>query len=264
MRFSPEESAAFLGKASPSPLNPSTISFIDERLEGWIAGLRLATLSLNSGSDAERELMELSGSHLEIADYLMDEVLAYQTPAVLRFLLATSILDRFCAALCESILDGDREFHPGDIAGTIQWLDRNNLFVVPLDNNRQWYRYHHLFQDLLQRRLVAEVSPEEVAELHRRAAVWFAGQGLVDEALRHALAINDLNLAAQLMVAGLCDALNLDDRSTLDRWLSLLPDEFIRASPVALDDQGPCVSVLLASSPPCGSCWIRSRRCWRR
>ena len=103
--------------------------------------------------------------------------------------------------------------------------------MIPLDNERQWYRYHHLFQELLQRRLLAEMGPAQVTELHRRAAAWFAGQGLIDEALRHALAINDLDLAAQLMVAGLCDVLNREDRATLDRWLRLLPDEFIQRHP---------------------------------
>jgi LuxR family maltose regulon positive regulatory protein len=110
-------------------------------------------------------------------------------------------------------------------------LENNNLFVIPLDNERQWYRYHHLFQELLQRRLVAEVGPARVTELHRRAAAWFEGQGLIDEALRHALAIHDLDLAAQLMTAGLCDVLNREDRATLDRWLRLLPDEFIQRHP---------------------------------
>jgi len=113
----------------------------------------------------------------------------------------------------------------------IQWLENNNLFVIPLDSERQWYRYHHLFQELLQRRLLAEMGPARVTELHRRAAAWFAGQGLIDEALRHALAINDLDLAAQLMVAELRDVLNREDRATLDRWLRLLPDEFIQRHP---------------------------------
>jgi LuxR family maltose regulon positive regulatory protein len=103
--------------------------------------------------------------------------------------------------------------------------------VIPLDNDRQWYRYHHLFQELLQRRLLAEVGPERVIELHRRAAAWFEGQGLIDEALRHALAANDFDLAARLMQAGLCDALNREDRATLDRWLRLLPEEFIQRRP---------------------------------
>ena len=119
---------------------------------------------------------------------------------------------------------------PG-VHACIQWLESHNLFVIPLDNDRQWYRYHHLFQELLQRRLLAEVGPERVTELHRRAAAWFAGQGLIDEALRHALAANDLDLAARLMEAGLCDVLNREDRPTLDRWLRLLPEDFVLRRP---------------------------------
>ena len=216
-----------------APLSPSAIALLDQRLEGWIAGLRLVTLSLGRSANAESELADLSGTHVEIADYLVDEVMACQTPAILRFLLATSILDRFCAALCECVLGSGAgsDDPPCDAQACIRWLESNNLFVIPLDNERQWYRYHHLFQELLQRRLLAEVGPAQVTELHRRAAAWFAGQGLIDEALRHALAINDLDLAAQLMVAGLCDVLNREDRATLDRWLRLLPEDFIQRRP---------------------------------
>ena len=113
----------------------------------------------------------------------------------------------------------------------IQWLERTNLFIVPLDNNREWYRYHHLFQTLLQRRALAEVGAEQVTELHRAASAWFAEQGLIEEALHHALAIKDLDLAARLMAGGFCAVLNREDRSTLERWLRLLPEDFIKRSP---------------------------------
>ena len=233
LRFTPEEAAAFLDKALPAPLSQSAVALLDQRLEGWIAGLRLVTLSLRAGADAETELAGLSGTNVEIADYLVDEVMSCQTPAILRFLLVTSILDRFCAALCECVLGSvaGSDGPPCDVPACIQWLESNNLFVIPLDNDRQWYRYHHLFQELLQRRLLAEVGPEQVTELHRRAAAWFVGQGLIDEALHHALAADDLDLAARLMEAGLCDVLNREDRSTLDRWLRLLPEEFIQRRP---------------------------------
>ena len=233
LRFRPDESAEFLGKVLPAPLSQSALAMLQERLEGWIAGLRLVTLSRGAGANAESDLADLSGTHFEIADYLVDEVMACQPPAILRFLLVTSILDRFCAALCECVLGcaGGREDPPCDVSACIQSLERNNLFVIPLDDNRQWYRYHHLFQELLQRKLLGEVGPAQVAELHRRAAAWFAGEGLIDEALRHALVINDLDLTAQLMVAGLCDVLNREDRSTLERWLRLLPEDFIQRRP---------------------------------
>jgi len=230
LRFRPDESAEFLSKVLPAPLSQSALAMLQERLEGWVAGLRLVTMSLGAGANAESDLADLSGTHFEIADYLMDEVMACQTPAILRFLLVTSILDRFCAALCESVLGGadGRDDPPCDVSASIQWLERNNLFVIPLDDNRQWYRYHYLFQELLQHKLLGEASSEQVTELHRRAAAWFEGQGLIDEALRHALAINDLDLAAQLMAAGLCDVMNREDRATLDRWLRLLPNDFIQ------------------------------------
>lgn len=233
LRFTQEETAAFLEQALAKPLSSATIDFLDQQLEGWIAGLRLATLSLGVGTDVKGELAALAGTPVEIADYLADEVIAGQSPAILNFLLATSILDQFCAAQCEHLLDGGilGADPPIDVQSCIQWLERHNLFIIPLDTTRQWYRYHHLFQDLLQRRLRDEMGPEQVSELHRRAAAWLAGQGLIDEALRHALAIDDLNLATRLMAAGLCDVLNREDRATLDRRLRLAPEEFIQNHP---------------------------------
>ena len=236
LRFTLDEAAAFLDKVLAAPLSPAAMALLDQRLEGWIAGLRLVTLSLGARTNAEGDLADLSGTHFEIADYLVDEVMASLTPAILRFLLSTSILDRFCAALCECILGGDTGSvaSPLDVQACIRWLENNNLFVIPLDNQRQWYRYHHLLQELLQRRLLAEVGPARVTELHRSAAAWFGEQGLIDEALRHALAINDLDLAAHLMFAGLCEVLNREDRASLDRWLRLLPDGFIPRHPLLL------------------------------
>lgn len=233
LRFTPEETATFLDRTLAAPLSRSALAFLDQQLEGWIAGLRLVILSLGAGADVESELVDLAGAPVEITDYLVDEVMAGQTPAILRFLLATSILDRFCAALCKHVLaaDAGSDDPPCDVRACIQWLESNNLFVTSLDNDRQWYRYHHLFQELLQRRLLDEVGRERVTELHRRAASWFAGQGLIDEALRHTLVIGDLDVAAQLMVSGLCDVLNREDRATLDRWLRLAPEEFIQHHP---------------------------------
>ena len=113
----------------------------------------------------------------------------------------------------------------------MDWLERADLFFIPLDNRRRWYRYHHLWRELLEQRFLAELGPDQVNVLHRRAATWFASQGLVDEALRHALAADDLDLAAQVMEQNLCDTLNREDRPTLDRWLRMLPDEFIERRP---------------------------------
>jgi LuxR family maltose regulon positive regulatory protein len=243
LRFTREESAAFLDQALGAPLSPAAVSLLDQHIEGWIVGLRLASLSLRDAVDAETEVARLSGSYVEITDYLMDQVVSRQPRAIVNFLLATSILDRFCAPLCECIVgsagaggvgagEGARSDEPWyDVQACIQWLERANLFVISLDNDREWYRYHHLFQTLLQRRLRALAGPQQVSDLHRAAAAWLAGQGLIDEALQHALAIDDLDLAAELITRGFCAALNREDRATLERWLRLLPQEFARRHP---------------------------------
>ncbi len=235
LRFTREESAAFLNRALAAPLSQVAVDLLDQHIEGWIAGLRLASLSLRDAADAETEVAALSVSNVEIADYLMNQVVSRQTPAIVTFLLVTSVMDRFCAPLCECVVgvvgltgsDGGGS----DVHACIEWLQRANLFVIPLDNDQEWYRYHHLFQKLLQRRLRAEVSLQQVAEIHRTASAWFAEHGLIDEALHHALAIDDLDLAARLMAAGLRDVLNREDRATLERWLRLLPEEFIKRRP---------------------------------
>ena len=135
----------------------------------------------------------------------------------------------------------------------MDWLERADLFFIPLDNHRQWYRYHHLWRELLEQRLLAELGPDQVSALHRRAAIWFASQGLVDEALQHALAADDLDLAARLMEQNLCDVLNREDRPTLDRWLRLLPEDFVQRRPWLL-----MIKALACQFswqlPPCGSC----------
>ena len=235
MRFTPQETAAFLNKTLAAPLSPVAMALLDQRIEGWAAGLRLASLSLRVAVDVETEVAGVSDDSVEIADYLTDQVISRQAPAMVRFLLATSTLNRFCAPLCQSIMGVMDVGHNADerfnVQSSIQLLERANLFVIPLDNEGQWYRYHHLFQELLQRRLLAEVGQEQVAELHRTAAAWLAGQSLVDEALQHALVASDRELAARLMAAGLCDLLNREDRSTLERWLRLQPEEFIKRRP---------------------------------
>ena len=233
LRFTPEESAAFLNNTLAAPLSPAAVALLDQHIEGWIAGLRLASLSLRDAADVESEVAGLSGGNVEIADYLMDQVVSRQPRAIVKFLLVTSILNRFCAPLCERVARAVASSGGSwrNARDCIQWLERTDLFVVPLDNNGEWYRYHHLFQTLLQRRALAEVGPEQVSELHRTAAAWFAQQGLIDEAIQHALAIDDLDLAASLMASGFCAVLNREDRATLERWLRLLPEDFIKRRP---------------------------------
>lgn len=229
LRFTSAETTAFLEGVLPMRLSPPAQALLETRTEGWIAGLQLAGLSLAGSDDAESITMHLAGIDASIADYLVDEVLSRQPAVIQEFLLLTSVLDRFCAGLCEALVQTDAP--QCNVRACLDWLLRANLFITPLDNQREWHRYHQLFQELLQRRLLAEVGADRVAWLHRRASAWFAERKLIDEAVHHALAARDPELAAALMEAALCDVLNRDDRATLERWLRLLPDELIARRP---------------------------------
>jgi LuxR family maltose regulon positive regulatory protein len=229
LRFTSEETAAYVGRALVAPLDEQAVATLQTRTEGWIAGLRLAILSWRGTENADRVLPDLTGSGSGITDYLADEVLAHQPPAIRSFLLKTAILNHFCAELCGAVVGS--EVSGFDMRACMDWLERADLFFIPLDNRRRWYRYHHLWRDLLEQRLLAESGAVQMSILHRRAAVWFADQGFVDEALQHALAAGDLDLATGLMEQNLCDVLNREDRPTLDRWLRLVPEDFIQRRP---------------------------------
>ena len=228
LRFSREEIAAYAAQALPAPLSESGVALFEARTEGWATGLRLAALTLRAGEDPEAIVASLTGSDPAFADYLMDEVLSRQPGDVQAFLLRTAILDRFCVSLCAAVFAG--EDAQRDARACIDWVERANLFIIPLQGH-EWYRYHHLFHDALLQRLQAEVAPEQVAELHRRAAAWYAERGLIDEALHHALSANDFELAAGIMQQKLRDVLNQEDRPTLERWLRLLPEDFVQRHP---------------------------------
>jgi LuxR family maltose regulon positive regulatory protein len=250
LRFSLDEASAFFVSALGKRLSDEAITLLEQRTEGWIAGLRLAGLSMRGeAADAEAFVRRFKGTHRNLADYLVAEVLAYQSPAVQEFLLRTSILDRFCAPLCDSILDegrmtnneeqtiSDRDpssFVLGPSSGSramLDYLDRANLFLVPLDDERDWYRYHHLFKDLLRNELRARVSAGKIAALQRSASAWCADQGLTPEALQYALAAGDVAEAAQLVEEKWYEVLNREDWRTLERWLDMLPDEITRQQP---------------------------------
>ncbi|MEI2691705.1 MAG: LuxR C-terminal-related transcriptional regulator [Anaerolineae bacterium] len=232
LRFTRAEIAAYLGKASPAPLSPLTLDLMERRTEGWIAGLQLATLSIQGQPNYEAALAATwdgQGADAGTVEYLADEVLSRQPPAIQTFLLKTSIVDRFCAPLCEALVGAE---DPECVAREcIDWIERASLFVNALDRQQEWYRYHHLFQGMLQQRLVERWGPDEVNRLLGSAARWFAARGYNDEALRYALAANDQELAARLMQQGLHDVLNRDDRPELERWLRLLPPAFVERQP---------------------------------
>ena len=225
LRFTPAEAAAFLNHAMGLNLSAADITALESRTEGWIAGLQLAALSMQGRSDAASFIQAFTGSHRFVLDYLMEEVLQRQPERVRSFLLQTTILERMCGPLCDAITERD------DSRGMLAALERGNLFVVPLDDQRQWYRYHHLFADVLQARLIEE-QPDRVSDLHRRASTWYEQNDLPAEAIHHALIAKDFERAANLLER-VWLAMDLSYQSAVWlRWAQALPDELIRIHPV--------------------------------
>lgn len=234
LRFSPEESADFLERRMGLRLSPSDLETLTRRTEGWAAGLQLAALSLLEQPDPRPFIQSLSGSHRFILEYLIEEVLETQPPEIQTFLLRTSLLRRLNAALCDALLDDP---HP-PAAGTLAYLERANLFLTPLDPERQWFRYHHLFADLLRRRLKETAGPEEIARLHRRAAGWYhaAGDGL--ETIHHALAGGDWPAAAEMLAHWGNEFFKTGALGTYLSALKSLPEEVLHSHPQLLQDLG--------------------------
>jgi LuxR family maltose regulon positive regulatory protein len=225
LRFTAVEAAAYLNDVMGLDLSARDVTALEARTEGWIAALQLAGLSMQGRDDVAGFIAGFAGDDRYIVDYLIEEVLHRQPAQVRSFLLDTSVLARLTGALCDAVT--------GDSGGnaTLEALDRGNLFLVPLDDRRQWYRYHHLFGDVLQARLLAE-NPGRVAELHRRASEWHERAGDRPEAIRHAMAGHDFARAADLVELAMPATGRDRQEATLRRWLEALPDELIRARPV--------------------------------
>ena len=225
LRFTPEEVTGYLTGVMGLALTTDDVAALDERTEGWIAALQLAALSLQDRDDAATFIAGFAGDDRYVVDYLVDEVLARQPAAVRRFLLRTSVLSRLTGPLCDAVTGRD------DGKEMLEALDRSNLFLVPLDARRRWYRYHHLFAEVLQVHLLDEL-PDVVADLHRRASDWHERAGDRAEAIRHALAGRDAERAADLVELTLPALRQGRQEATLRRWLEALPDEVLRARPV--------------------------------
>jgi LuxR family maltose regulon positive regulatory protein len=220
LRFTADEAGDFLNQALGLVLDPQIIDALEARTEGWIAGLQLAALSVQ-GRPAERiaEFVELfSGSHRHVIDYLAEEVLAQQSDEIRDFLCQTSILDRLTAPLCDVVTGRS------DSKELLRHLDGANLFLVPLDDQREWYRYHRLFADFLRTELDAETQ----ASLHSKASRWLVAHGLLPEAVKHALASGDLDEAAGVIAQASGEAFRSGSLTTLQGWLDALPDEVVR------------------------------------
>ncbi|MRR12746.1 helix-turn-helix transcriptional regulator, partial [bacterium] len=192
LRFTATEAAEFLNRVMNLDLSVEDVAALEARTEGWIAGLQLAALSIQGRPDAAGFIQAFTGSNRFVLDYLVEEVLERQPQAARGFLLQTSILDTLCGPLCDAVTG---QKHGKD---TLDRLERDNLFVVPLDDDRRWYRYHHLFADVLQAHLFAE-QPDQLPALHRRASTWYEENGSRSEAVGHALLAEDFEWAADLI-----------------------------------------------------------------
>lgn len=230
LAFSEEETALFFNRYD---FGPDTLDILRKRTEGWITGLQLIKLSLGSGEDPERIARTFSEKDRLLVDYLMDEVISRQPGNVRDFLSVTAMLDRFCAPLCDLLLANGGE---GVDAGTmISRLERENLFIVPLDRERYWYRYHHLFRNFLEQHLTRRIPRDRAANLHRLAGKWFAGQGMVEEAIKEYLSIGEVDEAAVLLELYLDPLIGEDlSRRRLKHFLELFPPGAERESPILL------------------------------
>ena len=228
LRFTPSEAAEFLNQVMGLKLSFGNIAALETRTEGWIAGLQLAALSMQGYQDTASFIESFTGSHRFVMDYLVEEVLHQQPERVQTFLLRTSILNRLCGALCDAVL-----LDPSTSGQeTLEYLERANLFMIPLDSERRWYRYHHLFADLLRQRLHQSIGPESALnELHIRASQWYEENGFALEAFQHAAAAKDIERAERLL-DGKGIPLHLSGGVTpIIEWLESLPVEVLHARP---------------------------------
>jgi LuxR family maltose regulon positive regulatory protein len=229
LRFTPAEAAEFLNRVMGLNLSAENIAALENRTEGWIAGLQLAALSMQGHQDTTNFIKSFTGSHHFVLDYLVEEALQQQSESVQTFLLRTSILDRMCGPLCDAVLLAPS----ASGQETLEYLEHANLFIVPLDNVRRWYRYHHLFGDVLRMHLMAE-QPDQLSALHRRASEWYEHNGSAADAIRHALAAKDFERAATLVELSVPEMRRNRQAATVTElgWLKALPDELVRFRPV--------------------------------
>jgi len=251
LRFTPEEAAQFLNQVMGLKLSAQDVKTLASRTDGWIAGLQMAAVSMRGSDDTAGFIQSFSGSNRYILDYLLEEVLHRQPEAAQVFLLRTSILDRLTAPLCDAVLGGEiigdqpvldilsQELRlatpvtsPGSPSqAVLEYLDRANLFLTPLDDERCWFRYHHLFSELLSQRL-RQTFPDLEPLLHGRASLWCEQNGLMMEAIDHALAAGDQERAA-LILEGISEAVMLSSEvATFYRWVEMLPDEIVHSRPL--------------------------------
>jgi LuxR family maltose regulon positive regulatory protein len=232
LRFTPDEMHQYLDGVIDDALSAELFDVVAQRTEGWPVGLRLVSLALQGKGNPADVVRAIRGTHRYITEYLVDEVLAQQSEAVQRFLMYTSILDRFCAPLCDAMLEEiwaqEAEFSS---QGILNQLREANLFLIALDSQGEWFRYHHLFQELLRHRLQAELGTEQIQVLHTRVIDWLAEHGFLEEALEHALAVNNTAEAIAIFTRQRVDLLNKTRWQPLEQQLNSFPRAVVEAEP---------------------------------
>ena len=225
LRFTNEEAAEFLNQIKRLQLAPNQIEALTTRTEGWISGLQMAAISMQGRENISEFIQSFTGSDRYIFDYLIEEVLNRQPEKVQEFLLNTSILNRLHSDLCNAVMD------KSDSQSILEFLERANLFIIPLDNNREWYRYHHLFSDLLRKELVKK-SPEIINDLHQKASSWCHKAGYPEEAFTHALAAGDIVAAAKILERSFLAMMGRGELALSRKLFGRIPDEMIRSRPI--------------------------------
>ena len=233
LRFSRSETAEFLKQILGTVIEERIVSTFAEKSEGWITGLRLATLPLRHTDDIERVVAGLPDTNRYVLDYFVEEILSHQPTAIQDYLLATSILDRFCAPLCDAVCISDKASGACEINGQdfLQLLKKANLFVIRLDDEAMWFRYHHLFQSLLKSRAKHRFKSDGIRAIHTKASLWFSENGYFEEAIQHAITGDEVERAAEIVGYARYDLMNKDQWHRLERWLKMFSHEAVQQYP---------------------------------
>ncbi len=238
LRFTVQETKSFLERFLRIAIADNTAQVLEEKMEGWVTGLHLAALSIRNEADQERLIVGLLETNQYVREYLIQEVFSIIPPKFRRYFLQTAILNRFCAPICEALSLDDSEGQQMEADASardfIDWLIKTQMFVIPLDNSNRWFRYHHLFRDLLLDLLKQRYSAEEIAALQLRASEWFAKNGPIEEALQHAISTNDIRYAVKLVERQRHNLMNREEWSRLELMLKMLPPEALKKNPLLL------------------------------
>jgi LuxR family maltose regulon positive regulatory protein len=224
LRFTTIEAVEFLNQVMGLALSSEDIKTLETRTEGWIAGLQLAAITMQGREDTTSLIESFSGSHRLVLDYLIEEILEQQSESIQNFLLKTAVLDRLTGSLCDALTGMENS------QDTLEELEHTNLFIIPLDEERHWYRYHHLFADLLLQRL-NQTQPDQILVLHHSASEWYEKEGIIDKAIDHSLRSGDFIRAVELLQDHVDTLWARGEHVNLRRWLNKLPSELVLSTP---------------------------------